>query len=214
MARKERKYHYIYKITCLKNGRYYIGMHSTDNLEDGYMGGGKKVKNSIKKYGKDVHKKEILEFAENREILGKREFELVNEELLTDPLCMNLCKGGHYYDRGWTDDDREKGRNKLLLLSKDPKWIKIHSGLISEALKKLPSDEFKNGFKNKLHTENGKEEIGKKNSIKQKGERNSQFGMIWVYNDDDKINKKISPDELPLLSQEWKRGLKMEYFKR
>lgn len=41
MARKEHKYHYIYKITCIKTKRYYIVMHSTDKLNDGYMGGGK-----------------------------------------------------------------------------------------------------------------------------------------------------------------------------
>lgn len=33
-----RKYHFIYKITRLDNNRYYIGMHSTDNLDDGYFG--------------------------------------------------------------------------------------------------------------------------------------------------------------------------------
>lgn len=34
---ERRKYHYIYKTTCLITNRYYIGMHSTDNLEDGYI---------------------------------------------------------------------------------------------------------------------------------------------------------------------------------
>ena len=71
MSRKGRKYHYIYKITCLKNNRYYIGMHSTDNLEDGYMGGGKRIKNSVKKHGKDAHRKEILEFFESRDLLSE-----------------------------------------------------------------------------------------------------------------------------------------------
>lgn len=32
----ERKFHYIYKITRF-DGKYYIGMHSTDDLDDGYL---------------------------------------------------------------------------------------------------------------------------------------------------------------------------------
>lgn len=32
-----RKHHYIYKITR-DDGFYYIGMHSTDDLDDGYFG--------------------------------------------------------------------------------------------------------------------------------------------------------------------------------
>lgn len=30
MARRQKKYHYIYKTTCTVNGKYYIGMHSTE----------------------------------------------------------------------------------------------------------------------------------------------------------------------------------------
>ena len=58
-----RQYHYIYKITRLdESGRYYIGMHSTDDLEDGYFGSGKLIIRSINKHGKEKHQKEILEF--------------------------------------------------------------------------------------------------------------------------------------------------------
>ena len=42
MARKEKQYHFIYKTTNIITERYYYGMHSTDNLEDGYLGSGKR----------------------------------------------------------------------------------------------------------------------------------------------------------------------------
>ena len=70
-------------------------MHSTNNLEDGYMGGGKNITNSIRYYGKDNHKKEILEYLNDRDSLAAREKEIVNEDLLNDPMCMNLMIGGY-----------------------------------------------------------------------------------------------------------------------
>lgn len=31
------QYHYFYKVVNLKNNKYYYGVHSTTNLDDGYM---------------------------------------------------------------------------------------------------------------------------------------------------------------------------------
>jgi predicted GIY-YIG superfamily endonuclease len=36
---KDKKYHFVY-ITRHKNGKYYVGRHSTDDLNDGYIGSG------------------------------------------------------------------------------------------------------------------------------------------------------------------------------
>ena len=33
VSKEEKKYHIIYKTTCLINKKYYIGMHSTDDLD-------------------------------------------------------------------------------------------------------------------------------------------------------------------------------------
>jgi hypothetical protein len=109
MRRAElRNYHYIYKITR-DDGKYYIGMHSTDDLEDSYFGSGKKITRSIKRHGIEKHSKEILEFLSSRKELKERERVLVNEELLSDPMCMNLALGGNFI---WPTSVTPKARKK------------------------------------------------------------------------------------------------------
>ena len=41
-------YYYLYKITNKINQKVYIGVHTTSNMEDGYMGSGKYLKRAIK----------------------------------------------------------------------------------------------------------------------------------------------------------------------
>lgn len=94
MPRKEKKYHVICKTTNTITGRYYIGMHSTDNLDDGYLGSGRRLKYSVKKYGKDNHIVEILEHCLDRSSLIEKEKEIVNHDLIKDEYCMNLHTGG------------------------------------------------------------------------------------------------------------------------
>jgi hypothetical protein len=86
--------HLIYKTTNNLNSRFYIGMHSTSNEDDGYLGSGKRIKAEIKKYGHDNFTREILFRELSRKELEDREAQVVNEELLADPLCLNLKNGG------------------------------------------------------------------------------------------------------------------------
>lgn len=57
----------IYKITNLINNKIYIGKDESNRKN--YFGSGKLIKRSLKKYGKENHKKEILEEVNNKEKL-------------------------------------------------------------------------------------------------------------------------------------------------
>ena len=84
----------IYKTTHIETGKYYIGMHSTSNLNDGYLGSGKWIKAAVKKYGINSFHRIILKEVASYDAMRLEEQNLVNEDLLKDSLCMNLMYGG------------------------------------------------------------------------------------------------------------------------
>lgn len=86
--------YFIYKTTCIITNKFYIGMHKTKNINDGYLGSGFLLKKSIKKHGIENHFFEILHYCDTLEELIEKEVSIVNDELIKDPLCLNLKKGG------------------------------------------------------------------------------------------------------------------------
>lgn len=115
MPRREHIFHLIYKTTNIINQKFYIGMHSISNLNDGYIGSGKIIRNSIKKYGKENFKFEAIEWYPDRISLRNREKELVNDDLLKDPMCMNLQTGGS----GWRYAELHPNFGKRVTLSSE-----------------------------------------------------------------------------------------------
>ena len=88
------KLYFMYKTINIKNNKFYIGVHETTNLKDGYLGSGKRFKNSLYYHGKENFKREILEYFDNSKSMYDKEREIVNEELLKNPKCLNLVTGG------------------------------------------------------------------------------------------------------------------------
>ena len=80
----------IYKITNKVNNKIYIGMHQTKNLNDGYMGSGKRLHSAYKKYGIENFEKEILHIFDNECDMRNKEKELV----VLNENSYNLCEGG------------------------------------------------------------------------------------------------------------------------
>ena len=226
MPRKQKKYHFLYKTTNLINNKFYVGMHSTDDLNDDYFGSGKRIHYSVNKHGRENHIVEILEFLSSREELKKREAEVVNEELLADPLCMNLKFGG---EGGWcnanfdvkarNDKCRQKFKQKLETddeLREKFKSLAFQNLLSNESQVKAREtkiEKFGNSVcpntwgKDHRHSEESKEKIRNTLKEKSKGEKNSQFGTYWICNDNE--TKKIKKEELQhWLDRGWRKGRK------
>ena len=212
MARKEKKCHYIYKTTNLLNGKYYIGMHSTDNIDDGYLGSGKRLRYSINKHGEDNHKREILEFVNSREELKKREEEIVNLDEIAKVECMNLRVGGQ---GGFTREMQILGA----LATNKKQWgedREVNVKLMSARMKKLwecgiLSGENWKGDSNPMFGKKHSDESKKKMSVAKrgkghgKGPKNSQFGTCWITRDgENKKIKKVVLDQF--IKDGWLRG--------
>ena len=88
-------YRYIYKITCTAGsfkGKFYFGQHTTDNLDDGYKGSGRKIKDYFKKHPND-YIKEIISFYDTQEELNQAEYDIILP-WLNNETCLNLKEGG------------------------------------------------------------------------------------------------------------------------
>lgn len=110
-------YNYFYKITNNLNGHFYYGVHSTDDLEDGYMGSGVRLHYAYKQYGIENFTKEILKFFDSKEEAYKYEAEIVNEELVKDENCYNLAFGG----QGGEKNHNDSMKGKLTVKNKNSK---------------------------------------------------------------------------------------------
>jgi group I intron endonuclease len=217
---KDKKYHFIYKTTNLVNSKFYIGMHSTSNLNDGYIGSGKRLKRSIKKYGIENFKFEILEYCDSRELLAEREKYIVNQEMIDNVLCLNLKIGG--IGGGiFTSEQAKLGRkaaNKTLELKYGPNFKSIIStnwrldesieskknrlAKVSKSLKGRIGT-----FKNKKHLETSKNKISLSNKGKGIKEQNSGYNTCWINKDG--CFKKITKNDIELyLNNGWLKGRK------
>ena len=140
-------YHYVYKTTH-KNGRYYIGRHTTSDLEDGYLGSGVWVSGIKNK--KDLAK-EVLYFTKSTQELKSLEESLIANHY-NDPLCMNRGLGSN----GWTSEEAKTENTKRVIggthnflggeISRKTQLRRVSEGIHQWVGQKNPSlDRIKNG---------------------------------------------------------------------
>lgn len=147
----------VYKITNVVNGKYYIGVHSTKNPNDSYMGSGKIIKDALKKYGKDSFKKEVLYIFDTLQDALKKEKELVTEEFVQQKNVYNISLGGGM-----------GGKNINGLTFKG----KTHS--IETKQKIANASKGRTHNRGKTLTDEHKQKIGAKNAVSLKGKIKSK----------------------------------------
>jgi hypothetical protein len=107
--------HFIYKTTHT-NGKYYIGRHSTENINDGYIGSGL-WPSSIK--DKSTLTREILEYADSVEQVKELEGQYLLEHY-GKPGCMNRTADPIGFD---TDNNPMKNPTIAAKISGDNHWL-------------------------------------------------------------------------------------------
>lgn len=145
------KYHYFYKITNTINNKIYYGIHSTNDLNDGYMGSGRALIRAFKKYGKENFIKEIIKLFNSREELANYEKEQVNDEFIKENNNYNISIGGEQLCCKGTIPvyDENELIYKRVPVEEQNNYKSINKGLttvfdnIDKQYKKIPSEEYK-----------------------------------------------------------------------
>lgn len=168
-------FHIIYK-TYSHSGLYYYGRHTTNDLNDGYLGSGKWIR-SIK--DKSVLKRDIILFCETEEELIKKEEEYILNHI-NDKKCMNF-------------NEKSIGFSVL----NNPSTLLKGTGILSERVKGK-----KNGMYGKTHSDECKKYL----SENMKGEKNPFYGKTHSEEIKKKISeankgKKFSPEVIEKLKK-------------
>jgi hypothetical protein len=80
---------------------------------------------------------------------------------------------------------------------------------------KLYYDSHENWWKGRTQKEESKQKISKALKGRYIGDKNSNYGHCWIYNDDLEENKSIDKKDLDQwLEKGWKKGRKMKYRKK
>lgn len=206
--------HYVYEIKNIINDKIYVGKHSTENIDDGYMGSGKYISAAIKKHGLENFRKRIIKQFETAKEALEFERQLVNEEFVKDVRTYNLSlggKGGWGLNNLFFNNEWQKQNSPFRRLWQDKNWSAKERKERSKRTKKLHTlgvyQNFKCNWNGRKHTEETKKRIGEANSKHQTGKGNSQFGTCWIYNKETFENRKIKAVDIQSwISQGWIKG--------
>lgn len=223
------KIHYFYKITNNINGKFYYGVHNTNNINDGYMGSGIAIQNAYKKYGIENFTKQIIKYFSTSTDAFEYEKIFITEDLIKNEQCYNMKTGGD----GWCNQYIK--RNKVVVTDgisifqidkNDERYLSGNLQSISKGMvnvkdkdgniyrvsildKRYLSGEFVGVNKGRKLSDEHKKKLSE--SLKGKKKKQSQIKTCWIYKDFDNhiVNKKIKLNELSTyINDGWIKGRK------
>jgi GIY-YIG catalytic domain len=194
-------FYYLYQITNLVNNKIYVGVHKTHDMNDGYMGSGKIIRSAIAKHGISNFSKVILEYFDTSEAMYAKEKKVVTEEFLSREDVYNLQRGGQGgfdYINAHCGNQGER-LNRALSNEQRAKGGKASSTRCKELHIGIYSPTYISPFiSNKELQQSGNSPEGRAKASKtskitfalighQQKEKNSQFGKMWITNEQESI---------------------------
>lgn len=86
--------HIGYFTLHLQSGRFYIGIHSTSNPNDGYLGSGADLVKAIRANGRDQFRRIDVAWFDSRAEASAWEAAAVSPEVVRNPMSFNIATGG------------------------------------------------------------------------------------------------------------------------
>ena len=177
----------IYKTTNLINGKIYIGKDTKNNPT--YLGSGKLLCQSIKKYGIDNFRKDIIEECTTKEMLDEREKYWIDLYRSTERnIGYNIALGGEGGDTISNHPDKDR------ISKKHSEWMKENNPVRGKKRSKESIEIWKESFVGKYRGKNNSN-FGGKRTESTKDKISTARKKWWNDLSDDereKICKKIS----------------------
>lgn len=207
--------YYVYKVTNLLNGKFYIGKRKHLKPEvDKYMGSGKLIKLAIAKYGVENFSKEVLQTFETNDAAAEFEASLVTPELLASGEVYNMHEGGH---GGFIHINYLPSNERVNVIALR---AKVQSGELKvggdtsrffteDSYRRIREGSQKGNNLKKLRSQEQKDVTNSKISEASKGSSNSQYGTKFYINLETKEIKRFKiPPEGWLLSSDYREAQK------
>ena len=222
-----KKYNYLYVIINKINSKIYVGVHSTDKLNDYYFGSGVLLRKSIKKYGRENFQKQILMFFDSVKEMNETERAIVDEDFISRRDTYNMELGGsggkiwnremrkkmsdiqidayksgkHTVKKGWKHSDETKKQMRKNHADVSGENNPMYGKSVESTMSSEQIIEYRK------HISEGN--TGKKrNSEHKKNYSDYAKKRFWIVNKEGKLCHAISKDDVRLKSGLWKLGKK------